>query len=45
LYLAMEYMPGGDLMSLLIKKEILSEEESRFYVAELVHNPHKTNRF
>lgn len=32
----MEYMPGGDLMSLLIKKEILSEEESRFYAAELV---------
>lgn len=36
LYLAMEYLPGGDLMSLLIKKEILSEEESRFYTAEMV---------
>ena len=36
----MEYMPGGDLMSLLIKKEILSEEEGRFYIAELVHKFH-----
>jgi serine/threonine kinase 38 len=36
LYLVMEYLPGGDLMTLLIKKEILSEEESRFYIAEIV---------
>jgi len=34
--LAMEYLPGGDLMSLLIKREILTEEESRFYIAEIV---------
>ncbi len=39
LYLAMEYLPGGDLMTLLIKKEILSEEDSRFYIAELVPFP------
>jgi len=32
----MEYLPGGDLMTLLIKKEILSEEDSRFYIAEIV---------
>ncbi len=32
----MEYLPGGDLMTLLIKKEILAEEDSRFYIAELV---------
>ena len=32
----MEYLPGGDLMSLLIKREILTEEESRFYIAEIV---------
>jgi serine/threonine kinase 38 len=32
----MEYLPGGDLMTLLIKKEILSEEESRFYISEIV---------
>ena len=36
LYLAMEYLPGGDLMTLLIKKDILTEDESRFYVAEMV---------
>ncbi len=36
LYLVMEYLPGGDLMSLLMKKDILSEEEARFYAAELV---------
>lgn len=36
LYLVMEYLPGGDLMNLLIKKDILSEEESRFYTAEMI---------
>lgn len=34
LYLAMEFLPGGDLMTLLIKKDILSEDEARFYTAE-----------
>jgi serine/threonine kinase 38 len=32
----MEYLPGGDLMNLLIGKDILSEDEARFYAAELV---------
>lgn len=32
----MDFVPGGDLMSLLIKKDILSEEDSRFYIAELI---------
>jgi serine/threonine kinase 38 len=36
LYLAMEYLPGGDLMTLLIRKDILSEDESRFYIAESI---------
>ena len=36
LYLVMEYLPGGDLMNLLIKKSILSEVEARFYTAEMV---------
>jgi serine/threonine kinase 38 len=36
LYLVMEYLPGGDLMTLLMNKDILSENESRFYAAELV---------
>ena len=36
LYLIMEYLPGGDFMNLLIKKDILSEDEARFYTAELI---------
>ena len=36
LYLVMEYCPGGDLMNLLIEKDILTEEEAKFYLAELV---------
>mmetsp|Transcript_6930 Transcript_6930/g.7833 ORF Transcript_6930/g.7833 Transcript_6930/m.7833 type:complete len:183 (-) Transcript_6930:766-1314(-) len=46
LYLVMEYLPGGDLMNLLIKKDILSEEESRFYMGEMVlaiESVHKLN--
>lgn len=36
LYLVMEYMPGGDLMTLLIRMEILPESMSRFYLAQTV---------
>lgn len=36
LYLVMDYLPGGDLMSLLMKKDILTEDESKFYIAEMV---------
>jgi len=36
LYLVMEFCPGGDLMNLLIEKDILTEEEAKFYLAELV---------
>ena len=32
----MEYLAGGDLMTLLMKKDILSEEEARFFIAETV---------
>jgi len=32
----MEYLPGGDLMTLLMKKDILSETESKFFIAESV---------
>ena len=36
LFLVMEYCPGGDLMSLLILKDTLSEKDAKFYMAELV---------
>ncbi|TYH59688.1 hypothetical protein ES332_D08G238800v1 [Gossypium tomentosum] len=36
LYLIMEYLPGGDMMTLLMRKDILSDDEARFYVAETV---------
>ena len=32
----MEFLPGGDLMNLLIKKDIFTEDEARFYTAELI---------
>ena len=34
LYLIMEFLPGGDMMTLLIKKDSLSEEVTQFYIAE-----------
>lgn len=36
LYLIMEYLPGGDMMTLLMRKDTLTEDESRFYVAETI---------
>ena len=36
LYLVMEFMPGGDLMTLLIRENILTETATQFYVAESV---------
>lgn len=36
LYLIMEYLPGGDMMTLLMRKDTLNEDEARFYVAETV---------
>eukprot|EP00762_Andalucia_godoyi_P003151 ANDGO_01145.mRNA.1 Serine/threonine-protein kinase CBK1 len=35
LYLIMEYLPGGDMMTWLINREIFTEQEARFYLAEL----------
>ncbi|XP_015920739.1 serine/threonine-protein kinase tricornered isoform X1 [Parasteatoda tepidariorum] len=34
LYLIMEFLPGGDLMTLLMKKDTLSEDCTQFYIAE-----------
>jgi len=42
----MEYLAGGDLMTLLIKKDVLPENDARFYMAELVlsvDSVHKLN--
>jgi serine/threonine kinase 38 len=36
LYLVMEYMPGGDMMNLFIQKDVLSINEARFYISELI---------
>ncbi|XP_068654721.1 uncharacterized protein [Aristolochia californica] len=36
LYLIMEYLPGGDMMTLLMRKDTLTEDESRFYVGQTV---------
>lgn len=44
LYFVMDYIPGGDLMSLLIKLGIFEEALARFYIAELtcaVESVHK----
>ena len=46
LYIVTDFIPGGDLMSLLIKKDILTENDSRFYIAQLVlalESIHKQN--
>ena len=34
LYLVMEFLPGGDIMTLLMKKDTLPEEAAQFYMAE-----------
>ncbi|KAJ0860254.1 putative protein kinase AGC-NDR family [Helianthus annuus] len=46
LYLIMEYLPGGDMMTLLMRKDTLTEDEARFYVGETVlaiESIHKQN--
>ena len=37
LYMVMEYMPGGDLMSLLMREDTFSEEVTMFFMAEAAH--------
>merc|ERR1719431_1224789 len=32
----MEFLPGGDLMTLLIRKDTFTEQQAQFYVAESV---------
>jgi serine/threonine protein kinase len=42
----MEYLAGGDLMTVLIDQDILSEDQVRFYAAEIalaIHSVHELN--
>ena len=42
----MEYLPGGDIMTLLMREDILSEDVARFYIAEsilAIHSIHQHN--
>jgi len=36
-HLILEYMGGGDFLTLLLHKAPLSEEETRFYMAEIIN--------
>ncbi|KAJ8448807.1 hypothetical protein Cgig2_011428 [Carnegiea gigantea] len=36
LYLIMEYLPGGDMMTLLMREDILTEKVAKFYIAQSV---------
>jgi len=46
LYLIMEFIPGGDMMTHLINYDTFSEEHTRFFIAETIlaiHSIHKLN--
>jgi serine/threonine protein kinase len=46
LYLIMEFLAGGDLMTILMKYDILTEDITRFYIAELalaIQSVHELN--
>ena len=45
LYLVMEYVPGGDFMNLLIKKDVLNEQHAKFYMAEIVSAVESLHKF
>ncbi|KAG5638870.1 hypothetical protein H0H81_009173 [Sphagnurus paluster] len=36
-WIVLEYMGGGDLLNLLIERDVFEEDFARFYVAELLH--------
>lgn len=44
LYLIMEFMGGGDLLNLLIEKDIFPEDFAKFYVAEMILAIHEAHR-
>jgi serine/threonine protein kinase len=35
-YQVLEYMGGGDLLNLLIERDVFEEDFTRFYIAEVV---------
>ena len=39
----MEYCPGGDLMTILMREDILSEDHTRFYMSELAKSIHSVH--
>jgi len=46
LYLVMEYLQGGDLMTILMKYDVLSDPITRFFIAETalaIHSVHQIN--
>ncbi len=44
LYLVMEYCIGGDFLGLLIRKNTLSEETTRWYIAEMILGVEEAHR-
>merc|ERR1719410_3146551 len=44
LYLAMEYCGGGDLMTILMREDILTEEQTKFYISELAEAIHSVHQ-
>ena len=36
LYLVMSFMEGGDFLGLLLRDEVLTEEDTRFYIGEMI---------
>lgn len=45
LYLVMEFMIGGDFLQYLCRHDILSEEDTRFYMAEMVLAIEETHKW
>ncbi|KAL5528307.1 hypothetical protein ACEPAF_7443 [Sanghuangporus sanghuang] len=45
LYLVLEYMGGGDLLNLLIEKDVFEEDFARFYIAEMILAIESCHRF
>lgn len=40
----MEFLPGGDMMSHLIRLDIFSDYQTKFYIAELIEAVHSVHK-